>query len=142
MAGVRGRRPRVRSRAHVEPIDASTRTLAEHYRHRLERRVRHRRGVADEMLLRVFTPHPARRTALRASAMLRASKSRLVPALVRELGVDRYSVYQIIRMAIERSDKLGLYVRGNRRDAVRHARWVLARMLRLYSQTESPQLTL
>jgi hypothetical protein len=142
MTEVRGRRPAVRSRAHIEPIDASTRTLAEYYRHRLARRVRHRRNLGDEMLLRMFTATPARRSAVRASAMLRAAKPRLVAALVRELGVDRYSVYQIIRMAIERSDKLRLFVRGNRRDAVRHARWTLARMIRLYSQTESPLLTL
>jgi hypothetical protein len=45
-------------------------------------------------------------------------------------------------MAIERSEKLGLYVRGNRRDALRNSRWLLARLLRLYRQAESPQLTL
>ena len=46
------------------------------------------------------------------------------------------------RLAIERSDKFGLYVRGNRRDALRNAHWLIARLLRLYCQAESPQLTL
>ena len=90
----------------------------------------------------MFTERRPPRQALRASAMLRAEKSRLVATLVRDLGVERYSVYQILRMAIERSEKLGLYVRGNRRDALRNARWLLARLLRLYRQAESPQLTL
>ena len=58
--------------------------------------------------------------------MLRAGKARLVTALVRELGVERYSVYQMLRLAIERSEQLGLYVRGNRRDALRNAHWLLA----------------
>ena len=104
--------------------------------------MRHRRSLSDELLARVFTDRRPARNALRASAMLRAGKAQLVTALVRELGVERYSVYQILRLAIERSEKLGLYVRGNRRDALRNAHWLLARLLRLYSQAESPQLTL
>jgi hypothetical protein len=45
-------------------------------------------------------------------------------------------------MLIERSDKLKLYVRGSRRDAMRHARWILARLTRLYGQGETPHLRL
>jgi hypothetical protein len=142
MSEMSGRPPLVRSRARIEPASTNTMTLGEHYRRKLAQRVRHRRSVSDELLLRVFTDRRPARQPLRASAMLRAGKAPLVTALVRELGVERYSVYQIMRLAIERSEKLGLYVRGSRRDALRNAHWLIARLLRLYSQAESPQLTL
>ena len=142
MREVQGTAPKVKCRALVDPIEDSQRTLAQYYRRKLGARVRRRRGVADEILQRVFTARPARKTAMRASAFLRLSKVRLVAALVRELGVDRYSVYQMLRMAIERGDKLELFLRGSRRDALPHARWALARLLRLYAHTETPQLTL
>ena len=45
-------------------------------------------------------------------------------------------------MLIERSEHLGLYVRGNRRDALRYARWMLERLAGLYSQGETPHLPL
>jgi hypothetical protein len=45
-------------------------------------------------------------------------------------------------MLIERSESLKLYVQGSRRDALRHSRWMLQRIARLYSQGETPQLPL
>ncbi|MGA7825361.1 MAG: hypothetical protein WCA14_14320, partial [Steroidobacteraceae bacterium] len=61
---------------------------------------------------------------------------------VRELALTPYSVAQILRMLIERSEHLGLYVRGSRRDALRYARWMLGRLAGLYSQGETPHLPL
>jgi hypothetical protein len=51
-------------------------------------------------------------------------------------------VQQILRMLIERSEALGLYVRGNKREAVRHSRRMLERITRFYAQGETPQLPL
>jgi len=51
-------------------------------------------------------------------------------------------VAQILRMLIERSERLRLHVRGNRRDALRYSRWMLERLTGLYSQGETPQLPL
>jgi hypothetical protein len=45
-------------------------------------------------------------------------------------------------MLIERSEKKKLYVRGNRRDAVHHVRWMLERLAGMYSQGETPHLHL
>ena len=73
---------------------------------------------------------------------MRANKNPLVNAVARELVMERYSLHQILRMLIERSESLKLYVRGSRRDALRHARWMLERLARLYSQGETPQLRL
>ena len=66
----------------------------------------------------------------------------MIAAIAREAGVERYTVQQILRMVIERSEQLKLYVRGNRRDAARHARWMLLRLTRLYGQGETPHLPL
>jgi hypothetical protein len=48
----------------------------------------------------------------------------------------------MLRRAIERSEHLELYLRGSRRDATRNARWLLARMISLYSTTGSPAISL
>jgi hypothetical protein len=66
----------------------------------------------------------------------------LVSSVARELGIERYSIHQIVRMLIERCEALQLYVRGSRRDAARHARWAIARLVRLYAQGETPQFRL
>ncbi|MEZ5533792.1 MAG: putative zinc-binding metallopeptidase [Steroidobacteraceae bacterium] len=142
MSELRGRAPRVRSRARIEPVEELTRTLGEHYEHKLERYRQYRRGLVDVMLSKVFTPNRPRRTTPRAGTLIRTARRELVDAVVREQGVARYSAYQILRMIIERSDQLRLYPRGSRRDAQRSVRWVLARLVRLYADSTSPQLRL
>ena len=136
------RRPVVRSRARVEPIELNTRTLADHYRRRLAQRRQHRRGTADELLRKVFTPTRMRAGSAHAAAFLRDIRQPLVAAVARESGADPYSVRQHLRVIIDRSKHLDLYLRGNRRDAARNARWLLGRLTRLYTSIESPTLTL
>jgi hypothetical protein len=142
VSSVRGRRAPVRNKIRIEPIDLNTRTLAEHYRRRLARNHQISRGLADELLKRIFSAQRPRRLAARASALLRAHKNPLVNAVARELGMERYSVHQILRMLIERSKTLKLFVQGGRRDALRHSRWMLERLARMYSQGETPHLPL
>jgi hypothetical protein len=142
IASVRGKRAPVRNRTRIEPIDLNTRTLAEHYRQRLARNHQIRLGLTDELLRSIFGCERPRRQATRAAAILRANKNLLVNAVARELGIERYSVYQIMRMLIERCEALKLFVQGSRRDAVHHSRWMLGRLARLYSQGETPHLLL
>lgn len=142
MREVRHRRPTVRARARIEPIEKNTRTLGEHYRRRHAMRVRMRRGITDDLLRKVFSARAARRDTPRAASFLREVKSALVASVARENGVDRYTVYQMLRRAIERSEHLDLYLRGSRRDSMRNARWLLKRMIALYSTTESPVISL
>ena len=85
---------------------------------------------------------PARRDTVRAVTFLREAKPQLVASLARDADIDRYTVYQMIRRAIGRSEHLDLWVRGSRRDALRNARWLLRRMIALYSGTESPTISL
>jgi hypothetical protein len=138
---VRGKRAPVRNREVVEPLRENTHTLADHYRRKLKRYSMYRRTVTDHLLERVFTAEKKVR-ARRASTFLRAHALHLVNGTMRVLDAERYSVEQILRIAVERAEKLGLWVRGSRRDALRHARWMLAHLTRLYAQGESHRLSL
>jgi hypothetical protein len=142
MASVCGARAPVRNRIRIEPLDHNTRTLAQHYRRKLARNRLIRRGLADELLQRAFTPERMRRGATRAAALLRGHRRQLTGSVARTLGVERYSVEQILRMLVERSERLNLHVRGNCRDALRYSRWMLERLTGLYSQGETPHLPL
>ena len=139
---VAGRRPPVRNRLRIEPIEENKRTLAQHYRRKLAHNRQYRLGLADELLRRIFSSERLRKGAVRAASLLRAQQTTLTNAVARELAMERYSVQQILRMLIERSDNLKLYVRGSRRDAVHHSRWMLERLASLYSQGETPLLPL
>jgi hypothetical protein len=142
MTSVRGRRPAVRDRSRVEPLHSNTRTLAQHYRRKLAHRGYYRRGVADELLIKVFSNQRLRANAPRVSTLLRGSRTALIASVSRDTGCERYTAQQILRMLIDRSEKMKLYIRGSRRDALRHARWMLARLIRLYGQGETPHLAL
>ena len=142
VANVRETRPPVRNRRRIEPIDLNTRTLAEHYRSKLAHNRSSRRGVSDQFLKKVFSVERLRPRATRAATLLRAHRSALIASVARELSTERYTVQQILRMLIERSETLKLYVRGGKREAIRHSRWMLERITRFYAQGETPQLPL
>jgi hypothetical protein len=142
MTRVRGETPPVRNRQRIEPTERDRRTLAEHYRARLARQRSARLGLADDLLLRVFSREAPTRRSSSAAALLRASEVQLTAGLTETLGLTPYSVEQILRLLIERCDILKLYVRGSRRDAVHHARWMIERVAQAYSQGETPQLLL
>ncbi|HVN43968.1 MAG TPA: putative zinc-binding metallopeptidase [Steroidobacteraceae bacterium] len=139
---VRRRPAPVRNRLRIEPLEHNHRTLAQHYRRKLARNRLIRRGLADELLQRAFTRQPVRHGTPRAATLLRTHARALTASVARALGSDRYSVEQVLNMLIERSTFLQLYVRGNRRDALRYSRWMLERLTTVYSQGETPQLRL
>ena len=134
-----GDSPPVRSRAHIEPLKHNQRTLAQYYQSKLARE-RSRRGLlADRLLGRVFHAEPGRRP-LSAASLLRSHKARLRGAIIRDTGVDRYVAHQVLRIAIDRSARLQLYVHGRQRDALRATRGMLRRLVRVYMR--SPGLRL
>jgi hypothetical protein len=124
-------RPPVRWRDRIEPLEASERTLAQHYRNKLARARRARRAHTDRLLQRLFTRERTARSRS-AATLLRGHKSALLATLRRTTGADRYSAHQVLRSAIERSVRLGLYVRGPQRQALRGVRAMLVRLMRLY----------
>ena len=142
IASVREVRAPVRNRIRVEPLSEDTRTLAQHYRRKLAHNRQIRRGLADELLKRAFTDAPTRRLSVKAATLLRAHGRVLTASVARALRIDPYSVDQVLRMLIERTERLDLYVRGNQRDARRYSRWMLERLTGLYSQRETPHLSL
>ena len=142
MASVRERKAPVRNRRRIESIATDTRTLAEVYRDKLARRGRDRRGMIEELVQKVFRAQPAAHGAVRAGTLIRSMKTQLVNSVSRELQIERYSIFQLLRMIMERCDALKLHVRGNRRDAGRHVRWMLIRLARLYGQGETPHFPL
>jgi hypothetical protein len=142
MESVRGTRPAVRNRIRIEPIESDTRTLADHYRQKLARYKHYRRGLADELLRKIFSADRANKRSMRAATLLRTTRPGVIADIAKEAGVERYTVLQIHRMVVERSERLKLHVRGSRRDALRHARWMLLRLTRMYGQGETPHLAL
>jgi len=142
MTSVRGQRAPVRSRARIEPIDGNTSTLADHYRRRLAHHRHYRRGLADELLRKIFSVDRPSSRAARACTFLRALKPSLLTRIARDAGVELYTVQQIHRIVIERSQTLKLFLRGNRRHVLRHVQWMLLRLTTLYGQGETPHLAL
>jgi len=132
----------VRTRVQIEPLRENHRTLAEHYRERLARQHSWRSEAADNLLLRVFARRPSRRGAIRAAQFLRGSRRSLLAALERDTGVEIYTLRQLLRIAIDRADYLDLYLRGSRRMAGPHARWLLGGLVRIFGERERPQLNL
>src|ERR1035441_1198157 len=114
-------RPPVRCRARIEPLDVNQRTLAQHYRSRLARE-RSRRGLlADRLLKRVFSNEPGAR-ALSAATLLRAHKPQLLISGTRSPGVNPGAAYKVRRNAMDRGERLQLYLRGSQGQSVRGAR--------------------
>jgi hypothetical protein len=142
MNSVRGQRAPVRNRLRIEPIEQNTHTLEQYYLRKLAHNRQIRLGIADEVLKRIFSVERPRKGAARAASLLRSQQTRLTNAVARDLAMERYSIHQILRMLIERCETFKLYVRGNRRDAVGHSRWMLERIANLYSQGETPLLPL
>ena len=66
----------------------------------------------------------------------------LLACAERDWGTDPYTAHQVLRIAIDRTNHLDLYLRGPRRSAVPHARWLLAGLLRIFGERERPQLNL
>jgi hypothetical protein len=71
---------------------------------------------------------------------MRANKTILLAALMRTTGVDRYGAHQVLRSAIQRSERLGLYVRGTQRQSLRDTRSMLARLTRLHLRSHGLRL--
>lgn len=140
--------PLVRSRRHVEPLHANHRTLAEHYVEKLRRHEAWRNESADGLMLRVFTPATATPRArvtpsvCRAAAYLRAHRRELVESVARTSGTDRYTIFQVLRIAIHRCAELDLRLRRSERATLPHVRWLLGGMARTLYRGARPKLHL
>jgi hypothetical protein len=117
MREIASRPARLRTRRTVEPVDASRRTLAEHYRlkagyYTLED------GRYDSALRRIFTPRPQRKRDA-AGGFLREIRPQLERLLVRRARLQRYVVEHVLDVLIHRCTFMHLHLRHDRRSAKR-----------------------
>jgi hypothetical protein len=108
MRDIGGRRPLVRSRRKVDPLEKLTKTLREHY----EQRRRHY-GVEvpplyDRDLQRIFSAEPTFRKYLAASRFLRRIRREVVPLVAGWTGAYQYTVDQVFEDIVRRSRELNL----------------------------------
>ena len=132
MRELSGVTPPVRCRAHIDPARRDTRTLGDHYRGRLARHERPQPRLAEELILRVFTPSPSGRRRVRAATLLRRLKHPIRRSVARRLDANEYLTHQVLRHVIERCQDLRLYVRDPVRVARRRIEQLIYRIARLY----------
>lgn len=142
MRDIAAETPLVRSRAHIESLHDNRRTLAEHYSEKLARQSDWRSDAADAQLQRVFSRRRANRRTVRAAKFLRAHRRQLLNGAKRCSDADDYTLHQLLRIAIDRSDNMALYLRGSQRNALPHARWLLGSLARIFGKRERLQLNL
>jgi hypothetical protein len=135
-------KPLVVDRTRIEDIAEERTTLRQHYERKLARYRMPRRSGADELLLKVFTAAPRRRTAPKAASVLREMRNPLRMQIVRSGAFSEYLVHQVLRLMIERCDALDLYVRGSRRELKPHLKWVIARLAESYEERQLPRVAL
>ncbi len=135
--------PPVNGRERIEALADSTLTLREHYRRKRAAQRRRQRLLADAWLRKIFaSANRAQPAAPPAAALLRAHKLRLRAAIQKRAGTDRYGAQQIVRLAIERCQQLGLRQRGARRTSVPKLRAALVRMARGYIASDALRMRL
>src|SRR6266446_7723147 len=129
-------KPPVADRTCIEDVADEVRTLRQHYEDKLARYRIPRRSGADELLLKVFTTAPRRRSAPKAASVLRELRNPLRQQVVRTGAFSEYLVHQVLRLMIHRCEGLDLYVRGSRREIKGQLVWVIARLAESYEERQ------
>ena len=135
-------KPKVIDRTTIEDVADEARTLRRHYDLKLARYRMPRRSGADELLLKVFTAAPRRKTAARAASVLRELRNPLRQQFMRTGAFSEYLVHQVMRLMIDRCERLNLYVRGSRRELKTQIVWVIARLAESYEERQLPRVAL
>jgi len=137
-----GQKPLVSDRSTIEDVTEETQTLREHYEQKLARYRMPRRSGADELLLKVFTAAPRSSAAPKAASVLRDMRIGLRREILRSGAFSEYLVHQVLRLMIERSESLNLYLRGPRRELKAQLLWVVARLAESYEERKLPRVAL
>jgi len=142
MAELRGKRPAVMARQHVEPLKNERRTLGEHYAEMLRHYGRYGADKVDDVLRRMFTNRRSHARQMRASALLRLNGRRLRRRVASRLDASDYLVKELLDHLVERSRALRLLVRGEKRKAARRAERLLVVLTRKAQKGTGPWLAL
>jgi hypothetical protein len=118
MQEIAGRPPRTRDRSLIAPLSEMTETLGRHYRRKLRAYDPSERRY-DAWLQRTFAKREKRPRGAPAGRYIKENASRLRRALVRHLAVNPYLADHVIERLRERSRRLGLVLRGSRKDSLR-----------------------
>jgi hypothetical protein len=118
MAEIAGRMPVNRDRSVVDPLSASERTLAQHYRRKAASYLRYDRRY-DDWLRRSFASREKRPRAVPAAKFIREIEPQLRRLLVRRARLHPYLVDHAMAMVVRRVRQLDLVLRGPRRDSKR-----------------------
>jgi hypothetical protein len=135
-------KPLIADRSTIEDVTQETGTLREHYRQKLARYRLPRRSGADELLLKVFTTAPRNRSSPKAASVLRDMRASLRQQIQRSGAYSEYLVHQVLRLMIERCERLGLHVRAPRRELKGQLLWVVARLAESYEDRKLPRVAL
>jgi hypothetical protein len=135
-------KPLIADRSTIEDVTQETGTLREHYQQKLARYRLPRRSGADELLLKVFTTAPRNRSSPKAASVLRDMRASLRQQIQRSGAYSEYLVHQVLRLMIERCERLGLHVRAPRRELKGQLLWVVARLAESYEERKLPRVAL
>ncbi|HSN92037.1 MAG TPA: putative zinc-binding metallopeptidase [Anaeromyxobacteraceae bacterium] len=142
MAELRGERPPVQARHHIEPLRSVPLTLRQHYAAKLRHYGRAEADRVDAILKRVFARARPGSRRMRASTFLRLNGPRLRRRVARRLEASEYAVREQLDLLVERSRALRLRVRGDRRRAARRAERLLVVLTRKSQRGPGPWLAL
>lgn len=117
MAEIARRRPLVRTRREIDPVEKSRMTLHSHYRRKAQRYMMEDPRY-DRALRRLFTAAVDRRHA-RAAGFLRTVESSIERSLVRRSRLHPYVIEHTMQMLIGRCNSMQLHLRHDRRRAQR-----------------------
>jgi hypothetical protein len=135
-------KPAIVDRSTIEDVTHETGTLREHYEQKIARYRLPRRSGADELLLKVFTTVPRKRTSPKAASVLRDMRAPLRQQIQRSGAFSEYLVHQVLRLMIARCEALNLYVRVSRRELKGELLWVVARLAESYEERKLPRVAL
>jgi hypothetical protein len=115
MQELAGHRPRVTTRAVIDPARTLTRTLFEHYTYRRALYSVEHPTTYDEDLLQLFTDAPSARTHESAGSFLRRHRKEIRRVVSRWTGEYQFTLDQVLHDMIGRCRELKLRVVGRER---------------------------
>ncbi len=142
MAGLRGRRPPVRTRRTVERIDGMRMTLGQHYSELLRGERGPNAPGLDRALRRLFRVDDGSHRGYSAISLLRKAMPVLRRRIAARLDVSDYMVEEVVTMIIGRCRSLGLRVRSSRREALKRVEHLIANQVGRTMRQYGPRLSL
>ncbi len=121
MQQIRGQKPLVTSRAHVDPVRKLRRTLRQHYRKKRDHYGLDYPHFYDRDLRRLFSDSPEDAKNPTAATFLNGIRPELRRSVAEWTGEYQYTIDQVITEMVERCRELRLRLGGSPRDTKRDA---------------------